>query len=124
MDECRAENCKAKHPHRRFCVHGHDTFECGRSGNATCRTCRTRFSKSERGRAIEARYRRSEKGRATIRGSIARYKKSEKGRAQIARYERTDRGREARNRYRLLRDRSTVGKAIEALDPRLKELFE
>jgi len=50
-EECRAENCKTKHPHKRFCVNGHDTFEVGRISNWTCRECdreRTRERRRER----------------------------------------------------------------------------
>lgn len=37
--ECHAENCKVKHPHKRYCLRGHDTFEVGRISNRTCREC-------------------------------------------------------------------------------------
>lgn len=52
-EECRAENCTWRHPHKRYCPAGHDTFQVGRTPRAVCRKCKTRDSvRRKRTRAV------------------------------------------------------------------------
>jgi len=154
MDECRAENCKAKHPHKRFCGHGHDTFECGQTAEGKCRECiRIRVTARARARGIPPKRSAQQIPCTVCEKPMTTYptrtKKNHKfcslackGVAQRKSvcnrgHNRTPGGgtcqtcathgvRMSDPEYRwkrLLKDQSTVDKAIEALDPRLKELF-
>jgi len=67
MEECRAENCKGKHPHKRFCLRGHDTFEVGRAGNKQCRECNCEWYRERYATDPEYRERRRERNRSRLR---------------------------------------------------------
>lgn len=64
-----------------------------------CKACDLKYSRTEKGKAIQKRYRQSGKGKAAYRKVQDRYRQSEKGKAIQKRYQKSEKFKTAQKRY-------------------------